>query len=126
MRTTALAALTALALSGCITYRARDDGITRLRIEETGVVGGPRVTPLKLIEDSRCPTGTQCVWAGQVRITVRIDTGQGSHTRDLTMGKPEPVADGQLTLAETWPEKKANDTIYPDEYRFGFKFAGGL
>ena len=126
MKPLLLSPLAALALSGCITYQNRSDGITRLRIDETGSVDGPRVTPLTVLEDSRCPVGTQCVWAGRVKVSVRIDTGPGSELREMTLGESQPVADGKLTLVETLPEKKANQNIYPDEYRFGFKFAGGL
>ncbi|MBS0474358.1 MAG: hypothetical protein JSR28_04305 [Proteobacteria bacterium] len=126
MRTLVFATFAALTLSGCIMYHNRSDGITRLRIDETGMVDGPKVTPLKVIEDSRCPVGTQCVWAGQVKVSVRIDTGPGSETRELTLGKGEQVADGKLTLVEVLPQKQANRTIYPDEYRFGFTFAGGF
>lgn len=116
----------ALALGGCVTYKTHSDGITRVRIDQTANVDGPKVTPLKLIEDSRCPKGAQCVWAGRVRVTVRIDLGQRSELRDLALGEPQQVADGALTLVEVLPEKTAGDHIYPDEYRFGFKFAGGL
>ncbi|MFM5885161.1 MAG: hypothetical protein ACKOQ3_07540 [Novosphingobium sp.] len=126
MKPLLLAPLAALALSGCITYHNHSDGITRLRIDESGTVGGPKVTPLKVLEDSRCPVGTQCVWAGRVRVSVRIETGPGSETREMALGEAQPVADGSLTLVEVLPEKKANQTTYPDEYRFGFKFAGGL
>lgn len=126
MKSMYLAPLAALALSGCITYQNRSDGITRMRIDESAVVDGPRVTPLKVLEDSRCPVGTQCVWAGRVKVAVRIDTGPGSETREMTLGEPQQVADGKLTLVEVLPVKKANETIYPDEYRFGFTFAGGL
>ncbi|MDE2437480.1 MAG: hypothetical protein KGM49_14585 [Sphingomonadales bacterium] len=126
MKAAALVLLAPLALSGCIIYHNRADGVTRLRIDESGTVDGPRVTPLKVVEDSRCPVGTQCVWAGQVKLKVRIETGKGSEERDLTLNTPEQVADGKLTLIEVSPVKKANDTIYPDEYRFGFTFAGGF
>lgn len=116
----------ALTLSGCITYKYKDDGITRLRIDQTATVDGPQVTPLKVLEDSRCPRDVQCVAAGKLRITVRIGLGQRTELRDLTLGEPKQVADGTLTLVEAWPDRKADDVIYPDEYRFGFKFAGGL
>lgn len=122
----AVPALAALALSGCITYRNSSDGVSRARFDETANVGGPRVTPLTLIEDSRCPQDVQCVWAGQVRITARIDTGAGSSVRELTSGKPIPVADGTLELVEVMPAKKADIPLYRDDYRFGFRFSGGL
>ncbi len=116
----------ALILSGCITYKNRSDGVTRLRIGETGNVDGPKVTPLAVLEDSRCPQGVQCVWAGRVRITARIDLGSGSQSRDLTLGEPQQVADGTLTLVEVLPAKRKDQPIYPDEYRFGFRFSGGI
>lgn len=119
-------AAAALILSGCITYKNTSDGIIRLRLTETGDVGGPNVTPLVMLEDSRCPTGVQCVWAGRVKVTVRIDLGSNSQRRDMTLGEPQQVADGTLTLVEVLPEKKADQTIYPDEYRFGFRFSGGM
>lgn len=118
--------LAALALGGCVTYKIRDDGLTRARFGETVTVGAPRITPLKLIEDSRCPPGVQCVWAGRVRISVRIETGAGTSTRDIDLGQPVRVADGTLTLAEAYPDKRKDTTLYPEEYRFGFRFAGGL
>ncbi|MDE2596329.1 MAG: hypothetical protein KGL44_05555 [Sphingomonadales bacterium] len=123
----ALAVLLApLLLSGCIAYHIKDDGTDRAEIGETVIVGGPKVTPLKLLEDSRCPQGVQCVWAGQVRIEVRVDLGSRSETRELTLGKGEQVADGTLTLVEVMPEKRKDTTFYPEDYRFGFRFAGGL
>ncbi len=126
MKRAAITFLTVLTLAGCVTYHTRSDGIARARFGETEVVGGPKVTPLALLEDSRCPAGTECIWPGQLRISARIDTGKGSETRELTLGAPVPVADGQLTLVETMPEKKTNITLYPEDYRFGFTFAGGL
>ncbi|MGH6788039.1 MAG: hypothetical protein ACREBO_14530 [Novosphingobium sp.] len=125
IRLTLLAA--PLLLSGCIYYKTpRSDGISRARLVETVNVDGPRVTPLKVLEDSRCPTGVQCVWAGQVRLSVRIDLGSGSETRELTSGKPAQVADGALTLVEVMPERRDKWPVYPEDYRFGFKFAGGI
>jgi hypothetical protein len=77
-------ALTApLLLSGCVTYKVRSDGIARVALGETVYVDGPRVTPLAVIEDSRCPIDARCVWAGQVRLKVRIDIGARGEEREL-------------------------------------------
>jgi hypothetical protein len=115
-----------LALAGCVAYQTRSDGIARARLGETVTVDGPRVTPLKVLEDSRCPANVQCVWAGQVRLSVRIDLGSGSETREIVSNNPLPVADGTLTLVEVVPAKKADQPTYSEEYRFGFKSAGGI
>ncbi len=126
MKHFALIPLVALCLSGCVTYRTSGDGITRAQFGETVKVDGPRVTPLKLLEDSRCPKDVQCVWAGQVRISAIISWGSRVEQVELTQGKPLPVADGSLELVEAAPEKVSNITLLPDDYRFGFRFAGGL
>ncbi|MEO5599015.1 MAG: hypothetical protein ABIQ66_10395 [Novosphingobium sp.] len=116
----------ALTLSSCVTYHTHDDGIARARIGETVTVSGPQVTPRRMLEDSRCPQGVQCVWAGQVRISATVKTGAGIEPRELTLNQPIRVADGQLTMVEAYPAPRKDRTVYPEEYRFGFKFAGGI
>ena len=115
----------ALALAGCATTQPQGDNrLAYARMGQTVSVGGARVTPLALIEDSRCPQGVQCVWAGQVRITARVATRSGSAVRELTTGKPIPVANGTLTLANVEPTKRKDTTVAPGDFRFGFRFDG--
>jgi hypothetical protein len=105
------------------------DGLSRARIGETVAVGGPKVTPLTVLEDSRCPMNARCVWAGQVRVRVQVHVGSGSQAMELTQGQPAPVADGTLELVEVQPDRVAAGEaprITPAEYRFGFRFMGGL
>ena len=114
-------------LAGCAsTPSPHTDGIARARFGETAYVDGPRVTPLAIVEDSRCPHGVRCVWAGRLRITARIDLGSGSQTRELTLHKPEAVADGTLELVEATPYPTRDRVIEGTDYRFGFRFMGGL
>ena len=120
-----------LTLAGCVTPSTSASlpdvsGLTSARMGETVHVGGPRVTPLKLIEDSRCPQGVQCVWAGRVRISATISTPTMKLTRELTLGEPFAVADGMLTLAEVGPSKARDTAIAAIDYRFGFRFDGGV
>ena len=129
MKTLVFAAL--LALAGCATVSLPaqpEDGLTRAAIGQIVAVGGPKVTPLAVLEDSRCPGGVQCVWAGRVRISARIDLGRGSETRELTQGMPVPVADGTLELIEVQPAKPAPGArpLASADYRFTLRFMGGL
>ena len=126
-----LLVLAPLALAGCVTPGSQApspdaSGLVYARMGETVAVGGPRVTPLALIEDSRCPQGVQCVWAGRVRIRATISTLTIKLTRDLTLGEPFPVADGTLTLADVRPMRAKDAAIASADYRFGFRFDGGL
>jgi hypothetical protein len=113
-----------LALSACITVYPPDapkgEAIAWARFGETAHVGPVRVTPLTLLEDSRCPQGVQCVWAGRVRISARL----GEATRELTLGQPAGVPGGAVTLVEVAPAKRKDAAIRPADYRFGFRFAG--
>lgn len=111
--------LLALLITGCVSFKTVHDGISRARIDETVAVGPLRVMPTKLLEDSRCPAGVQCISAGQVRITAAIDAAPPV---ELTLGQPVAVAAGALALVEVYPPRRQDWTLYPDEYRFGFTF----
>lgn len=105
----------------------RGPALTYAALGQTVRVDGPRVTPLEVLEDSRCPMNARCVWAGQVRLRVRIESGTGG-TLELTSGKPVNVADGTLELVEVRPDKVAgsgNAAVKPADYRFGLRFMGG-
>lgn len=125
----------ALVLSGCASLAA--DGVNAqagagkaiegpVGFNQTAYVDGPTVTPLELLEDSRCPKQVQCVWAGQVRIKARVAGGSWSKEMELTSGKPVQVADGALTLIHVSPEKSQDKESGPSEYRFTFQFQGGF
>jgi hypothetical protein len=124
MKTTA--ALLAMILLGPVAADAvplRDRAMAHLG--ETVRVHGIRVTPLRVLEDSRCPQAVTCVWAGQVRLSARV----GGVTRALTLGQPVAVSAGQLKLAAVAPARlTVGHSIAPRAYRFGFEFmrVGGL
>lgn len=103
-----------MTLSGCITFRTVDDGITRARIGETVAVGEHTIMPVRVIEDSRCPTTTQCVWAGRVRLAALVDGTERELASDAA------ASETPVRLVEIYPARRADTTYYPDEYRFGF------
>ena len=119
-----------LALAGCVTVYPPDNpvapGLIYARLGQVVTVGGPRVTPLVVLEDSRCPAGVQCVWAGRVRLSVRIGVAQGATVREIVAGMPLAVADGALTLVDVLPRRSGDKPPAPEDYRFGFRFDGGL
>ena|SRR5690606_34674223 len=124
----ALALAVALALAACTTTPAAPaDGIARAGLDERVYVDGPYVTPLEVIEDSRCPINARCVWAGRTRLSVKIDLGSRSEVREIGSDAPIQVADGTLSLVEVQPDRLAGGQPEPPApYRFGFTFAGGL
>ena len=120
-------------LAGCATaspqplpaQTPQEPALTYAAIGQEVNVGGPRVMPLAVVEDSRCPPDVRCVWAGRLRLSIRVTTGPGAETREITLGKPIPVADGTLLLADAPRAGKAKAAIPPGDYRFGFRFDGG-
>lgn len=114
-------------IAGCATTPPpSDNGLSYAKLGQTVYVDGPRVTPLSVIEDSRCPKDVVCVWAGRLRISARIDLGSRSETRELTLGQPQQIADGSLELVEAAPYPMRDRPATPAAYRFGFRFMGGL
>jgi hypothetical protein len=126
MKHAALATLFALSLTGCVTPKVNEDGSTEVRLGQRVDLGGPKVTVLKVLEDSRCPMEARCVWAGQVRVQVRVELGSGTKLHELTSNQPLPIADGALDLSNVMPPTSTQRKIAPKDYRFALKFSGGL
>ena len=128
------AALSALSLGACATYSngpivnggpVRQDGMAMLG--QPTRVGSLVATPQVLVEDSRCPMNARCVWAGRVRVKMLWIRGNGEKQPfEATLGEPVQLADGQFTLESVRPEKMTNVALKPTDYRFSFRFAGGL
>lgn len=118
--------IAAAALSGCAATAANPPTEGPARLGQTVYVDGPHVTPIKVIEDSRCPINARCVWAGRVVLRVKVTGGAWQRTIDLTMGEPVQVADGGLTLVSVTPDKRTDLAIKPRDYRFAFTFQGGF
>jgi len=81
---------------------------------------GVKVKFLELIEDSRCPTGTNCIWAGNAKIKVQVSKpGHKAKTLRLNTGvNPQSVLFGgyQIKLTGLTPEPRTNIRIRRDGY----------
>ena len=51
--------------------------------------GGIYITPLEVLEDSRCPPDVNCVWAGQVTLKVRLE--KEKVIKELTLWQGTPI-----------------------------------
>jgi hypothetical protein len=107
-------------LSACATVPAAGGGPAR--IGESARVELLSATTEKVLEDSRCAKGVQCVWAGRVVLSTRI-SGAGWHeTVPLTLGEPYTTHRTTITLVSVTPEKRAGEIA---QKRYRFTFAGG-
>lgn len=91
-----------------------------VRLNETFRVGGVRIRPLQVIEDSRCPANARCIWAGRVVVRTQIVSGRHRLQTDLTMGEPRLIGNETVTLTTVLPVKYTSPELRPASYRFGF------
>jgi hypothetical protein len=113
----------ALALSACATLPAappmRGDGLAR--IGETTRVGMLTVTPLRVVEDSRCPINARCIWAGRLVLSAKVAAAGWHETRNLTLGEPAALHATTLTLTSAEPGKMAGAQPPAPPLTFGFE-----
>ncbi len=129
MKTACLAAFGTLVLSACAATGAATplpDG-SDVALGQRAMVDGPIVQPVEILEDSRCPMNARCVWAGRVRVKMIWWRGNGEKQPfEVTLGESTPLADGAIRLESVRPEKMTNVTLKPEDYRFSFRFDGGI
>jgi hypothetical protein len=74
---------------------------------------------VELVEDSRCPTDTNCVWAGNAKIKVRVRAHGRSHdlTLDTNGANQTVTAEGYtIKLIALTPEPRSNIRINRNGY----------
>lgn len=52
--------------------RNSTDVIHKLEVQKTVEFGSEKMKFVKVIEDSRCPTDTNCIWAGELKILIEF------------------------------------------------------
>ena len=81
--------------------------------------GGVKIRFLQLVEDSRCPTDTTCIWAGNAKIRVRVTKNRNSKVIELnTMQRgAAPVFAGyRFKLTNLTPKPLSNIRINRNGY----------
>jgi hypothetical protein len=82
-------------------------------------IQGTTITPLELLEDSRCPVDVQCIQAGTVRLRASLDASN----RDFifVLREPQTVGSVSVVLTSVTPaERRSTKTIAPSDYQFTF------
>jgi hypothetical protein len=120
----ALVLLASLALAACATVPPAQYGPTA-GLGQIAAGNGLQVRPIKVIEDSRCPAGVNCVWAGRLTVRARMNGPGWTQIREFELGVPQAVDQYRVTLIAAEPQKQAGAEIDPRAYRFTFDFQGG-
>ena len=119
--------LLALALGACTAYAngpivdagpVRQDGHAMLG--QPTRVGQLVATPLKVVEDSRCPVNARCVWAGRAIVSTRIDGTGWRETTNMELGRPYITHGIAIQLSSVEPGKMAGQETPLPAYVFGY------
>lgn len=87
---------------------------------------GVHITPLSVVEDSRCPVDVQCIQAGTVRIKAQLENGTSTQVVTMETGSPISFGNKHVTLMRVTPSKSSKTTIAPADYIFTFSVAFGM
>lgn len=82
---------------------------------------GVTLTPLEVTEDSRCPIGVQCFWAGTVKVKTKTESNLGGSVIIFELGKPTVTGTEEITLREVQPVPKAGVKTNNNDYIFQFE-----
>lgn len=77
---------------------------------------GITVTFSKLLEDSRCPKGLQCVWAGNARVAIQLGGKESILNSYLEPGKTN-ISEYEVKLISVSPYPKHKVSIDKKDYR---------
>lgn len=118
-----------LALAIAFVVMVSINGFAQTRTKETVTLGvGKQKTAkksrlkikfLEVIEDSRCPTGVDCIWAGNAKVKVKII---GSHSSQVfefntNIGAKGDIFDGwAITIDKLTPYPRADKEIDKKTY----------
>ena len=130
-----------LLLAGCVSQSGTEVGLDKpfsLGPGESVSITGEDLTVrfVEVINDSRCPQGAECVWAGEVSVRLEI-TYQGVLNEKILVqqGLSQPAradfADYEITF-DVEPYPQLGEEINRDDYRLHLTFsrkpalAGGI
>ena len=78
------------------------------------------LTPLEVVDDSRCPVDAQCIWAGTVKVNTRVVSGLGTSEMVFELNQPITTEAEVITLTEVTPIRTAGEAIPTSLYRFAY------
>jgi hypothetical protein len=93
----------------------------KVSLNTKSVVQGVSITPVEVVEDSRCPVDVVCIQAGTVRVRSNIIlVGGAPSSATFVLNTPQKVGPLTVTLTDVTPTKRSTSTVAPGDYRFTF------
>jgi hypothetical protein len=84
---------------------------------------GLTVEFVRVVEDSRCPKDTTCVWAGEVKVEIatRVGSAAAVQQHQIKSGESATAGKFQVMVVNVQPEKLSTREIPQEEYRVTVK-----
>ncbi|MEK7180224.1 MAG: hypothetical protein AAB706_02005 [Patescibacteria group bacterium] len=98
-----------------------EPAIATAKINQSVSVLGVTLTPLLIIQDSRCPLDVVCIQAGTVILKARISRGLGTSEMIFELGQVITTEAESIILTEVSPAPYSQKVIKSEDYRFTFK-----
>lgn len=114
-------------LSGISVEARGKKGMVSVQVHsEKSVPGaGFKIKFVEMVEDSRCPEGTNCVWAGNAKVKIEVRGGRGGSKSYEINSSTQPTvinyAGYEIKLTGLTPKPAANVRINPDKYLATFE-----
>ncbi len=106
--------------AGVLPAFAKRTNEVQVQISKAVTSNGLKIEFVELVEDSRCPTDAQCVWAGNAKIKVRVTKNGKSQILELEMmtnGMAPNYGNYRLKLKALTPELRSNFRINRNAYK---------
>ncbi len=89
-------------------------------INERVYVNGVYIKPVKVISDSRCPIDVQCIQAGTVVLSLKLEVNGQTRDDTISIGDTASFSGRLVQLFEVTPVTNSKLTIKESDYKFTF------
>ncbi len=103
------------------TPQAGESETVEARLGQSVTVLGETITPKKVLDDSRCPSDVQCIWAGTVRVEGTVLGGMGEGQLTFELDKESTTEVNSIKLVDVKPYPLSTHDIADSEYIFTFE-----
>lgn len=93
---------------------------TTARLSQQVSVLGMAITPLEVLQDSRCAVDVVCIWAGKVELLIKLEKDGQVQEATSTPSTLIEFSGRQIELIEVGPVPYSTKQIQPEDYLFTF------
>lgn len=104
----------------CPPSDSNSTGTTEAKLNQSVNAFGVGVTPLAVLEDSRCPTDVVCIQAGTVRANMRISDEIETMEKIMALGESVSFGNIDIVFDRVAPAPVSTREIEQSDYRFSF------